>query len=52
MGFDAYFFARIDYQDKDNRLANKSMEWIQRPMYDIFGDGPEIFSHALYHHYS
>ena len=52
MGFDAYFFARIDYQDKDNRLANKSMEWIQRPMYYIFGDGPEIFSHALYHHYS
>lgn len=25
MGFDAYFFARIDYQDKSERLSNKSM---------------------------
>jgi len=30
MGFQAFFFARIDYQDKDNRLKNSAMEmmWI------------------------
>jgi hypothetical protein len=28
MGFDAYFFARIDFEDKAQRLEAKTMEWI------------------------
>jgi alpha-mannosidase len=38
MGFDAFFFSRIDYQDKENRLAEKTLEWVWRPMYDSLGD--------------
>jgi len=52
MGFDAYFFARLDYQDKEKRLAEKTMEWDQRPMYDSLGDGPQILTHALYNFYN
>jgi hypothetical protein len=52
MGFDAWFFARLDYQDKEQRLENKSMEWIQRPMWESFGKGSQIFTHMLYNHYS
>ena len=28
MGFDAWFFARLDYKDKENRLRNKEMEFL------------------------
>lgn len=28
MGFDAWFFARIDYEDKLRRLAESECEWI------------------------
>ena len=28
MGFDAWFFARLDDQDRDQRRANKTMEFI------------------------
>jgi lysosomal alpha-mannosidase len=37
MGFDAWFFARLDYQDKERRLADKEMEFIWRPFYDSLG---------------
>lgn len=52
MGFDAFFFARLDYQDKDKRLSDKSMEWVWRPSWDSIGESAQIFTHALYHHYS
>jgi hypothetical protein len=52
MGFDAFFFARLDYQDKDRRLADKEMDWIWRPMYEELGEDAQIFTHALYNHYS
>ena len=38
MGFDAFMFGRLDYQDKQNRLENKSMEWIWRPSYSTIGE--------------
>jgi hypothetical protein len=31
MGFDAWFFARLDYMDKDKRMNEKSLEWIWMP---------------------
>jgi hypothetical protein len=37
MGFDAWFFARLDYQDKARRLDAKQMEFIWRPMYEHLG---------------
>ena len=52
MGFDAFFFARLDYQDKDKRLADKTMEWVWRPSWDTIGESAQILTHAMYHHYS
>lgn len=52
MGFDALIFARIDYQDKDARLMDKTMEFVWRPMHSTLGDRAEIFTHVLYNHYS
>lgn len=52
MGFDAWFFARLDYQDKEKRLDNQEMEWIWRPNPESLGNQTQIFTHALYHHYS
>eukprot|EP00347_Sterkiella_histriomuscorum_P000869 403374211 len=52
MGFDAWFFARLDYQDKEKRLNENSMEFIWRPSFNHLGKTTEIFTHALYHHYS
>ena len=52
MGFDAFFFARIDYADKDKRLDERSLEWIWRPNPQSLGNQTEIFTHTLYHHYS
>lgn len=49
MGFDAWFFARLDDQDRDRRLKDKEMEFVWQP------NGVEentIFTHALYAHYS
>jgi alpha-mannosidase len=31
MGFDALFFARIDYQDKNRRMDSRELEWVWRP---------------------
>lgn len=52
MGFDAFFFARLDYQDKDKRLADKSMEFVWRPSWETLGETTQILTHAMYHHYS
>lgn len=52
MGFDAWFFARLDEQDKGNRIANKEMEWIWKPSPDYMGKDLSIFTHALFAHYS
>jgi len=37
MGFDAWFFARLDYQDKIRRLEEVEMEWIWRPFFEHEG---------------
>jgi alpha-mannosidase len=38
MGLDAVFFARLDQQEKDKRLEEKTMEWIWRPFWESIGD--------------
>jgi hypothetical protein len=35
MGFDAMFFGRIDYQDKNKRMNEKSMEWVWMPSNEL-----------------
>lgn len=51
MGFKAFFFARIDYQDKQKRLKDKSMEMMWIP---DTSQGLEnaMFTHVNYYHYS
>lgn len=51
MGIDAFFYSRLDYQDKEKRLEEKSMEYIWRPFPEDKGSSGEIFTHALYSHY-
>jgi hypothetical protein len=51
MGFDAWFFARADYQDKAKRLEDKSLEFLWRPLYNNLGNRTEIYTQLLYQHY-
>ena len=52
MGFDALFFARLDYKDKEKRMNDKSMEWIWMPNEESLGKDINLLTHALYAHYS
>lgn len=52
MGFNAWFFARLDFQDKARRLEDKEMEFIWRPFAESLGPRAELFTHAMYNHYS
>jgi len=52
MGFNSWFFARMDHYDKDKRLEEKSMEWLWRPFNESLGARGEIFTHMMYQHYS
>lgn len=52
MGFQAFFFSRIDYQDKQVRLNNKTMEMVWRPL-QYSGDQTNfMFTQVNYYHYS
>jgi hypothetical protein len=52
MGFDALFFARLDYQEKEKRKEDRELEWVWRPYSDSLGNQTQIFTHVLYNHYS
>ena len=53
MGFDAFFFARLDEADKERRMSDKEMEFIWQPAADLELDSDtSIFTHVLYAHYS
>jgi alpha-mannosidase len=52
MGFDALFFARLDYQDKEKRLRDMQMEYVWQPNADELKTDAQIFTHVLFHHYS
>ena len=51
MGFDAWFFARLDYKDKERRMNDKELEFVWRPSENL-GNDVQIFTHTLYAHYS
>ena len=50
MGFDGFFFARIDYDDKKHRLNDKRMEMVWRGS-ETLGQTTEIFTGVLYDGY-
>lgn len=52
MGFDAWFFARGDWVDKNKRAAEKALEWVWFPNNATLGGDVNIFTHYLWHHYS
>lgn len=51
MGFDGFFFGRIDYDDKAHRLKEKELEMIWRGSSSL-GEQTEIFTGVLYNGYS
>lgn len=51
MGLEAWFFARLDHTDKDERLDNKSMNFLWRPFSEHFGNQKQIFTGAMRDHY-
>lgn len=51
MGFDAVFFGRIDYKDKEKRMNEKTLEWVWMPSNDSLGPDVNIFTHVLYNRY-
>ncbi|CAH0492604.1 unnamed protein product [Peronospora farinosa] len=50
IGFDALYFARIDYQDYDNRKRNKELEFIWRPSKSR-GKRSQVFTGEIIDHY-
>ncbi|XP_078660424.1 lysosomal alpha-mannosidase-like isoform X1 [Branchiostoma floridae x Branchiostoma belcheri] len=48
MGYDGFFFARLDYQDKMNRLNLKNMEEIWRGSPNDLGKVADLFTGALF----
>lgn len=52
MGFNSFFFSRIDYQDKQVRLDQKRMEMIWRPPQYTGDQSTYIFTQVNYYHYS
>ncbi|XP_043260159.1 lysosomal alpha-mannosidase isoform X2 [Colletes gigas] len=51
LGFDGMFLGRLDYQDKENRVKNKSMEFIWKGSPSL-GSRADLFTVALYNTYS
>lgn len=50
VGFDALYFARIDYQDYDSRKATKDLEFIWRPSKSR-GEHSQVFTGEIIDHY-
>ncbi|XP_011176167.2 lysosomal alpha-mannosidase isoform X2 [Solenopsis invicta] len=51
MGFDGMLFGRLDYQDKNQRLANQTMEFIWKSSSSL-GKRANLFTTAMYNTYS
>ncbi|KAJ4843311.1 hypothetical protein Tsubulata_030219 [Turnera subulata] len=51
LGFDSVHFARIDYQDREKRKNDKSLEFIWRGS-KTFGSSSQIFTNTFPVHYS
>lgn len=45
MGFDAWFFARMDATDKQQRMDSGELEWVWFPYNSTLGRDNAIFTH-------
>ena len=45
MGFDAWFFGRMDWADYEQRIKNKELEWVWMPNGDA---SKKIFTHKMW----
>ena len=52
MGFDAWFFARLDGEDKQRRVDANELEFVWMPNAKSLGKDVNIFTHVLFNHYS
>uniref|UniRef100_A0AB38ZEA6 Alpha-mannosidase n=1 Tax=Ectomocoris sp. TaxID=3104572 RepID=A0AB38ZEA6_9HEMI len=52
MGFDGLFLGRIDYQDKNYRIANKAMEMLWLTSANDYSDASQLFTCVMYNTYS
>ena len=50
MGFDGLFFARNDYDDKNQRMKDQTMEMVWRPSKSL-GSASDLFTGVLFYHY-
>ena len=50
MGFDGLFFARLDWRDKERRMAEQSLEMVWEASQEL-GDTSDLFTGVLYDHY-
>lgn len=48
MGFDAWFFGRMDWADYENRIKNQELEWVWMPNGDA---SKKIFTHKMWDSY-
>mmetsp|Transcript_7739 Transcript_7739/g.12986 ORF Transcript_7739/g.12986 Transcript_7739/m.12986 type:complete len:313 (+) Transcript_7739:581-1519(+) len=51
MGFDSWFFARLEYEDKNTRVHDQSMNFLWRPFSEHFGKEKQIFTSTMRDHY-
>ena len=51
MGYDGLFFARNDYDDKNQRLKDQTMEMVWRPSKSL-GSSSDLFTGIFLFHYS
>ena len=51
MGFDSLFFGRLDYDDKNKRLKDKTMEMVWQAGGSSLGKSSWLFTGALYNGY-
>jgi hypothetical protein len=47
LGFNSWFFWRLDYEDQALREEEKRLEFVWRPQSDTFGSSKDIFTHIL-----
>lgn len=45
MGFDAWFFSRLDFQDLEKRSVDKSMQFVWQPFNKHLNTSSQIFTH-------
>ena len=51
MGYDGFFFARNDYDDRKRRVNQTTMEMVWRPSASLAAEESELFTGVLYNGY-